>query len=242
MGIDIKDKIRKDRMPTHLAIITDGNGRWAKKKKMKRVEGHREGIRTVRKIVEASVEIGLQYLTVYSFSTENWRRSKTEVNAIFRLIMDALIREVNDLNENNVVIKFIGSPEKIPSDYYQRLHDHSRITWNNSGLKLNVAINYGGRKEIVDAVNKIVQDNNLERLRQGISEEMISKALYTAGMPDPDMIIRTGGENRLSNFLVWQSIYSELWFTQTLWPDFSREEYFQAIIDYQNRERRFGAR
>jgi undecaprenyl diphosphate synthase len=242
MEIDIKDRISKERMPTHLAVITDGNGRWAKKRKLKRVEGHREGIRTVRKIVEASVEIGLEYLTIYAFSTENWRRSKAEVNAIFRLIMDALIREVNDLNENNVVIKFIGSPEKIPSNYSQRLHKHSQITWDNTGLKLNVAINYGGRKEIVDAVNKIIQNNDAERLGQGVSEEMISNALYTAGMPDPDMIIRTGGENRLSNFLVWQSIYAELWFTQTLWPDFSREEYFEAILDYQNRERRFGAR
>jgi len=221
----------------------DGNGRWARRHKTKRINGHREGVKSVRDIVEISVEIGLQYLTIYAFSTENWRRSKTEVNYLLKLIMDSLVREINELNKNNVVIRFIGSKKNLSQDYNKKVIETCKKSWNNTGLHLNVAMNYGGRQEIIDAVNEIIVDMKAGKIESGeITENLINQYLYTDGMPDPDLIIRTSGEMRLSNFLVWQSVYSELWVTETLWPDFHREEFLRAILDYQKRERRFGAR
>ena len=237
------EQIEKNTLPKHIAIIMDGNGRWAKRHKTKRLNGHKEGVKSVRDIVEISVEIGLEYLTIYAFSTENWRRSKTEVNYLLKLIMDSLVNEIEELTKNNVVIRFIGSKEHLSKSYNKKVIETCKKSWSNDGLHLNVAMNYGGRQEIIDAANDIISDIKTGKIKDlKIDEELINNYLYTAGMPDPDLLIRTSGERRLSNFLVWQSVYSELYITKTLWPDFKRIEFLEAIIDYQKRSRRFGAR
>jgi len=236
-------KIDKETLPKHIAIIMDGNGRWAKLHKTKRLNGHKEGVKSVRDIVEISVEIGLEYLTIYAFSTENWHRSKMEVNYLLKLIMDSLVNEIEELTKSNVVIRFIGSKEHLSKSYNKKVIETCKKSWNNNGLHLNVAMNYGGRQEIVDAVNDIFSDMKTGKIKGSkIDEELINKYIYTAGMPDPDLLIRTSGEQRLSNFLVWQSVYSEMYITKTLWPDFKRIEFLAAIIEYQKRSRRFGAR
>lgn len=229
-------------MPRHIAIILDGNGRWAAKHKTKRVNGHREGVKAVRRIVEIAGEVGLEYLTLYAFSTENWGRSKTEVSYLLKLIMDSLIKEIDELIKNNVKIKFIGTQEKLDADYNKQVMETCRKSWNNTGLQLNIAMNYGGRLEIIDAFKSITAEIKSSKFQGDITEQVVSDHLYTAGMPDVDLVIRTSGEERLSNYLIWQSAYAELWFTKTLWPDFSAEEFIQAILDYQQRHRRFGAR
>ena len=232
-----------NRMPKHIAIIMDGNGRWAKQHNQKRVFGHKKGVETVRQIVEASGEIGLDYLTIYAFSTENWRRSKDEVNYLLKLILDSLLKEIDELIKNNVVIRFIGTEEKLPGNYNQKVYETCKKSWNNTGLNLNVAMNYGGRREIIEAIKKIGAEIKSGQLDvDEISEKMFSNYLYTANMPDPDLLIRTSGELGLSDYLVWQTAYSEFWFTDKLWPDFSKEDYINAILDYQARNRRFGAR
>ncbi len=236
-------QIDKERMPKHIAIIMDGNGRWADKHKTKRVNGHKEGVKAVRRIVETAVEAGLQYLTVYAFSTENWRRSKQEVNYLLKLIMDSLVKEINDLKANNVNIRFIGSKEELEKDYNKKVLNTCKSSWNNDGLHLNVAMNYGGRVEIREAFQDIYADIATGKIKADeINDDLINRYLYTANMPDPDIIIRTSGEQRLSNFLVWQAAYSEFWFTDTLWPDFTQTEFIQALLDFQNRERRYGKR
>lgn len=236
-------KIDKDKMPNHIAIIMDGNGRWAKKHKMQRVNGHKAGVRVVREIVETAREINLKYLTVYAFSTENWGRSKMEVNYLLKLILDSLIGEIDDLVKNGVNIRFIGTEEHLPPGYDVKVEENCRRSWHNNDLYLNVAMNYGGRRELIEAVQAIsvkVKDGELKP--EDINEQVISNHLYTAGMPDPDLVIRTSGEIRLSNYLIWQSTYSEFWFTETLWPDFSRAEFIQSVLDFQERKRRFGKR
>ena len=236
-------KIDKLKIPKHIAIIMDGNGRWARIHKTRRLNGHKKGVEAVRRIVETSVEIGLQYLTIYAFSTENWRRSRTEVNYLLKLIMDSLIREIEELNNNNVNIRFIGSEKELSQSYNRKVVAVCRKSWNNTGLHLNVAMNYGGRREIIDAFQKIISDVQAGKIdKHKIDDKIVSNYLYTTSIPDPDFVIRTSGEKRLSNFLIWQSAYSEFWFTDTLWPDFSREEFIRAILDFQNRERRFGSR
>ncbi|MFC1888084.1 isoprenyl transferase [Candidatus Cloacimonadota bacterium] len=240
---DLLLKLEKKKMPNHIAIIMDGNGRWADLHNTKRVNGHKKGVETVRKIVETSVEIGLQYLTIYAFSTENWRRSKSEVSYLLKLILDSLVKEIDELNSNNVNIRFIGSPKEMSATYNRKVIETCRKSWDNTGLHLNVAMNYGGRREIIDAFQLIHHDIKEKKLQlDEVDDELVSKYLYTSGIPDPDLIIRTSGEKRSSNFLVWQAAYSEYWFTNTLWPDFSRSEYISAILDYQTRNRRFGAR
>ena len=234
--------LNKDKLPKHIAIIMDGNGRWAKQHKTKRVNGHKEGVKTVRRIVEAASFAEIEVLTVYAFSTENWGRSKMEVSYLLKLIMDSLIREIDELTKNNVKIQFIGDKEKLGDSYNKKVVETCSKSWNNTGLKLNIAMNYGGRKEIADAFNAIHEDIKREKLTAPISEEMIRNYLYTAQFPDVDLLIRTSGEERLSNFLIWQTAYAEFWFTNTLWPDFTAEEFIQAIIDFQTRKRRFGAR
>lgn len=232
-----------NRLPRHIAIIMDGNGRWAKKHHTKRVNGHKEGVRVVREIVETAREIGLDYLTVFAFSTENWGRSKYEVNYLLKLILDSLINEIDDLVKNGVNIRFIGTHDHLPPGYDVKVAENCCRSWQNHDLYLNVAMNYGGRRELVDAVQAIAQrSKNGELNAEDIDEQVISDHLYTAGMPDPDLMIRTSGEIRLSNYLIWQSTYAEFWFTDTLWPDFTRSEFIQAILDYQNRKRRFGKR
>jgi undecaprenyl diphosphate synthase len=219
---ELINKLDKSKMPRHIAIIMDGNGRWAEKHKTKRINGHKEGVKAVRRIVETAVEAKLEYLTIYAFSTENWRRSQTEVSYLLKLIMDSLVKEIDELIKNNVNIRFIGSREKLEESYNKRVMETCKKSWENTDLHLNVAMNYGGRKELLDAFNAILVD--------------------APGMPEVDMVIRTSGEERLSNFLIWQSAYAEFWFTQTLWPDFSREEFIQAMLDFQQRKRRFGTR
>jgi len=236
-------QLDKERMPEHIAIIMDGNGRWAELNNTKRLNGHKKGVEIVRNIVETSVEIGLKYLTIYAFSTENWRRSKTEVNYLLKLIMDSLVKEIDDLNRNNVNIRFVGSRKELSASYNKKVMETCSKSWDNTGLHLNVAMNYGGRREILDAFLQIyeeLQENKIDL--QDLNDDLMNNYLYTAGMPDPDLMIRTSGEIRSSNFLVWQTAYSEFWFTDTLWPDFSRKEFIQAILDYQKRNRRFGAR
>ena len=236
------NKLDKSKKPRHIAIIMDGNGRWADKHKTKRINGHKEGVKAVRRIVETAVEAGVEYLTIYAFSTENWRRSKTEVSYLLKLIMDSLVEEINELIKNNVNIRFIGSREKLEESYNKRVMETCKKSWKNTGLHLNVAMNYGGRKELLDAFNAILVDARSGKLDAEITEKIVNNYLYTAGMPEVDLVIRTSGEERLSNFLIWQSAYAEFWFTQTLWPDFSREEFIQTMLDFQLRKRRFGER
>ncbi|MCF7919362.1 MAG: isoprenyl transferase [Candidatus Cloacimonetes bacterium] len=246
MESDYKDlipQLDKEKLPQHIAIIMDGNGRWAQAHKMKRVNGHKAGVKVVKQMVETAREIGLKYLTVYAFSTENWGRSDYEVNYLLKLILDSLINEIDELTNNGVNIHFLGSKERLPKGYEKKVEENCRRSWENSELFLNVAMNYGGRQELVEAVKKIAASAVSGELAiADIDGNTISDNLYTAGMPDPDLIIRTSGEIRLSNYLIWQSTYAEFWFTETLWPDFTRSEFIQAIIDYQNRKRRFGKR
>lgn len=240
---DLITQLDPQLIPRHVAVIMDGNGRWARLHHTKRIYGHKRGVETVRRIVETSVEAGLKYLTIYAFSTENWARSKTEVNYLLQLILDSLIREIDELNRNGINIRFIGSAENLTENYRRKVLETCEQSWHNERLFLNVAMNYGGRKEIIEAFKQIaikIQENKLDV--DDINFNLFENHLYTAGIPDPDLIIRTSGEMRLSNFLVWQSAYSELWFTETLWPDFTRTEFVSALLDYQNRERRFGAR
>ncbi|HPR18721.1 MAG TPA: isoprenyl transferase [Candidatus Cloacimonadota bacterium] len=235
-------KLDRENMPRHIAIIMDGNGRWAEKHSFKRVMGHREGVKALRRVVEISGDLDLEYLTVYAFSTENWGRSKREVSYLLKLIMDSLLKEIDDLNKNNVSIRFIGSQNKLEEAYASRIEETCRKSWHNTGLHLNIAMNYGGKNELTDAFNRIVTDIQNGVVSSRITEEMIDNYLYTAGIPDVDMVIRTSGEERLSNFLIWQSAYAELLFTKTLWPDFSKEEFVKAILEFQKRKRRFGKR
>jgi undecaprenyl diphosphate synthase len=230
------------RLPAHIAIIMDGNGRWAKQRNYPRIMGHRAGVAVVGNIVETCAQMGIEALTLYAFSVENWKRPRHEIEGLWRLLRIYLRREVADLMRNDIQLSAIGRLESLPAAVQAELHDVMNKTAQNRGMRLNLAINYGGRTELVDAVNSMIEnarnEGNLESLE--ITEEAISAHLYTAGLKDPDLLIRTSGEMRLSNFLLWQIAYSELYVTETLWPDFSRQELLEAILDYQNRERRFG--
>ncbi len=238
----LMEKIDRDKIPRHIAIIMDGNGRWAKKHGYSRLRGHQEGVKSVREIVETAGHLRVDYLTLYAFSTENWRRPKREVHGVINLIRKTLLKEIDNLNKNNVVVQFIGSKNRLDKRFIEETENACAETKNNTGLTLTLAVNYGGRLEIIEAIRKLVLD-----IQQGkkidvkdIDEHKFSNYLYTRDMPEVDLLIRTSGEQRLSNFLVWQSAYSEFWFTNTLWPDFRSEEFLQAIIDYQNRTRKFG--
>jgi len=228
-------EIKKNSIPRHIAIIMDGNGRWAKSKNLPRVKGHYEGTRAVKRIVKVSGEIGLDYLTIYAFSTENWKRPNNEPKAVLTLIENTLMKEIRELYESNVVIKFIGSRDGISKSLAQKMDNAYELTKNNTGLHLFVAVNYGGRLEIVEGINALLKEK-----KNSITLEDFPNYLYTKGVPDPDLLIRTSGEMRISNYLIWQIAYSEMYFTKTLWPDFSQEEFLQAIIDFQTRARRFG--
>ncbi len=228
-------------IPAHVAIIMDGNGRWAKKRGLPRVAGHRSGVKTVREIVEAAGEAGVQVLTLYTFSTENWQRPFEEVSALMKLLIVTLRQEINDLMSNNVRLRAIGDLDKLPEDAKQAFDEGIQTTANNTGLTLNLALNYGSREEIIKAVKQIgflIRDGNLDP--DGITGQTIQAHLYTSDLPDPDLLIRTSGEMRLSNFLLWQLAYTELFVTDILWPDFKKKHFFQALESYQKRERRFG--
>lgn len=240
--------IDQNRIPAHVAIIMDGNGRWAKKKGLPRLAGHNAGMLAMKEIVKASSVLGIKYLTVYAFSTENWKRSKEEVGGIFKLLVKYVDSELSELHENNVKVKVLGDYSVIPKIAVERLEKSLETTANNTGLQFNIALNYGSRAEIVRAVSRIYEDIRKGALEEEteISEELISRYLYTGdengNIPDPDLITRTSGEERLSNFMLWQSAYSEFAFTDVFWPDFSPAEYERLIEAYQNRDRRFGGR
>ncbi len=232
-----------ERMPAHVAIIMDGNGRWAQSKNLPRMAGHNAGMQTIKEIVKASSALGIQHLTVYAFSTENWKRSTEEVSGIFKLIVIYIEKELKELHENNVRVRVLGDYEKLPKEAVKSLERSLETTSGNTGLQFNIALNYGGRDEILRSVKKLAREVEAGSLKADeLTEEMIADNLYTAGIPDPDMIIRTSGEMRLSNYLLWQSAYSEFVFTDVLWPDFTREEYEKMIEIFQNRKRRFGGR
>lgn len=237
----MKEKIDFSRIPQHVAIIMDGNGRWAKLQGKDRVYGHQEGVVSVRKIVEASGEIGIKYLTLYTFSTENWGRPEAEVSALMAIMVDAIKRETNDLITKNVRLLTIGDTQRLPKETLDNLNNCIQKTSSCTGLQLVLALSYSSRWEITNAVKQIaVQLQQNEIKESDITEELISNHLTTRNIPDPDILIRTGGECRISNFLMWQLSYSELYFTDIYWPEFRADSLYAAIIDYQNRERRFG--
>lgn len=229
------------KLPKHIAIIMDGNGRWAKKKFMNRVRGHQKGTDVVREITRASREIGISYLTLYAFSEENWKRPQTEIAALMNILKQFLKSELPEMQENGIRLQAIGRVEKLPKGTQDILYDTIDKTAKNENMVLTLALSYGGRQEIIDSVQKIAVKIERGTLTSDqINEELISKVLYTSDMPDPDLLIRTSGEYRISNFLLWQIAYTEIYITPTLWPDFNKDEYLAAIMDYQKRERRFG--
>jgi undecaprenyl diphosphate synthase len=229
------------RLPRHVAIIMDGNGRWAKLRRKPRVEGHRAGIDAVRDVVETSARMGLEVLTLYAFSVENWKRPKSEVSTLMSLLKRYLRMELNTLLRNNIRFQVIGRMEELPGDVQDELLRGMERTRDRGGLLFNIALNYGGRAEIIDAVKRLVEDVVAGRGdATGIDEASLAKRLYTAGQPDPDLLIRTSGEMRISNFLLWQIAYAEIWVTDVLWPDFRRKHLLQAVAAFQKRERRYG--
>jgi undecaprenyl diphosphate synthase len=230
-----------DRLPRHVAIIMDGNGRWARLRHKPRVEGHRAGIEAVRDVVETSARLGLQVLTLYAFSVDNWKRPKSEVSTLMGLLKRYLRMELDTLLGNNIRFKVIGRSDALARDVRQELERGMERTRGCTGLLFNIALNYGGRAEITDAVRRLLEDFRASgRSAQEVDEGTLSSYLYTAGQPDPDLLIRTSGELRVSNFLLWQIAYAEIWVTDVLWPDFRRKHLLQAIADYQKRERRYG--
>ncbi len=233
--------IDTDHLPNHIAIIMDGNGRWARMRGFPRIVGHREGIKAVRDTVTACREIGIKVLTLYAFSAENWRRPEIEVKALMMFLEEYLQRELKTLMENDIRFMTIGQIYKLPSSVQRWIHKVERETHHNKSMILTLALSYGGRTEIVDAIKAIGKDIEAGKIRPDeIDADLFSTYLYTRSLPDPDLIIRTSGETRISNFLLWQLAYAELYFTKTLWPDFRRRDLFLALIDYQHRTRRFG--
>jgi undecaprenyl diphosphate synthase len=230
-------KINQNQIPEHIAIIMDGNGRWARAKTLQRVAGHKQGVKAVRNITEVCIELGVKYLTMYTFSEENWNRPQREISALMKLLVSSLKKEVKDLDKNNVRLTIIGDLAKMDSFVQDELKEAIELTEDNDGLNLNLALSYGGRQEIVAAFKSLYSQINSA---DEITEERFESHLYTSNMPDPDLLIRTGGEMRLSNFLLWQIAYTELHMTNTFWPAFDREQLLIAINDYQQRERRFG--
>lgn len=239
--MSVIEQIDRDRLPQHVAIIMDGNGRWAKERGKDRSEGHREGVVSVRKVVEAATTLGLRYLTVYTFSTENWKRPESEVHALMGLMVAAIHRETPDLMKNNVRLMAIGDLDRLPHEVRTTLDECLLQTSVNTGTTLVLALSYSSRWEILHAVKALTEEAARGQLRsEEVTEELFVSRLTTRDLPDPDLLIRTGGEQRISNFLLWQLSYAELYFTDIYWPDFREEELYQAIRSYQQRERRFG--
>jgi undecaprenyl diphosphate synthase len=237
----MKDNINPEKLPRHLAIIMDGNGRWAKQKGLLRTIGHENGTKSVKNTVEACAELGIQNLTLYAFSTENWNRPKFEVETLMKLLISSLKKELATLQKNNIRLNAIGNLTNLPSKVQKELEDVIDSTAANTRMTLTLALSYGAREELVQAVKKISDKvkNNIISL-DAIDESIINKHLYTHNLPDVDLVIRTSGEHRISNFLLWQIAYAEFYFSEVLWPDFKREHLYEAILSYQNRERRFG--
>ncbi len=239
--MSLKDELIQDRLPSHVAIIMDGNGRWAKKRGNSRMFGHKHGVTAVREATETAAELGIKFLTLYAFSTENWSRPKTEVDALMSLLVTTISSETSTLMKNNVRLNAIGNTNSLPKGVQAKLDDCIQKTSSNTGLTLTLALSYSARWEIIEAfksVAKEVKDNQLAI--DDINVDVISNHMATAGMPDPELMIRTSGEHRISNFLLWQLAYSELYFCDILWPDFRRDDLYRALLDFQGRERRFG--
>lgn len=235
------ERLVKERLPRHVAVIMDGNGRWAEKRSLSRIEGHKQGVKAIRDTVETARRLGIKVLTLYAFSQENWSRPENEVRALMRLLNEYLKRELQEMLDNDIRLVAIGNLEDLPLDVRKTLRETIRKTRDRSGMILNLAISYSGRAEILRAVKKICQDHCRGKLRtQEITSEAFSRYLFTDGLPEPDLLIRTSGESRLSNFLLWQVAYTELYVTDTLWPDFRKKDFIKALLDYQKRERRFG--
>lgn len=233
--------IKNENIPAHIAIIMDGNGRWAKQRSLPRFAGHREGINSVREITRICGEIGIKHLTLYTFSTENWARPKAEVSALMQLLLTSIRKEIKNLHENNVRLTTIGAFQDLPKSARKGIEEGIEITKNNTGLNLNLALSYGSRQEIMQAIKHIAEMVASGKLKiDDIDQEQFEKLLYTNNIPDPDLLIRTGGEFRVSNFLLWQIAYTEIFVTNTYWPAFREKELLEAIVEFQSRERRFG--
>jgi undecaprenyl diphosphate synthase len=230
-------QVNFEQLPSHVAIIMDGNGRWAAQRHLPRVEGHRAGIDSVRDVVETSARLGIDVLTLYAFSVENWKRPRAEVNTLMMLLKRYIRLELDTINKNNIKFRVIGRPDALAPDVQDELDVGIRSTAANTGMLFNIALNYGGRAEIVDAARRAIRSG---MAADALDERKFSDFLYTAGQPDPDLLIRTSGEMRVSNFLLWQIAYSEIWVTETLWPDFRRRDLLEAIVAYQKRDRRYG--
>ncbi|MDZ7615295.1 MAG: isoprenyl transferase [Flavobacteriaceae bacterium] len=239
--MDLKAQIKADHLPNHIAIIMDGNGRWAKKQGMQRVFGHRKGVNAVREVVEAATDLDIRALTLYTFSTENWSRPKSEVSTLMSILVSSLKKELKLFQKNNIRLGAIGNIDGLPEKAKNELLQTIEKTKQNTGLLLNLALNYGAREELIRAVKSISKRivNNEIRIEE-IDENVVNNHLYTFNLPDVDLLIRTSGELRLSNFLLWQIAYAEMYFTDVLWPDFKKDDFYRAIINFQMRERRFG--
>ena len=239
--MDLKAEIAKNCVPKHVAVIMDGNGRWAKAQGLKRVMGHRKGVEAVRQTVEAAAEIGIEALTLYAFSTENWKRPKLEVDTLMSLLVQSLKNEIKTLQDNNIRLQAIGNLEKLPGSAQRQLKEVIRETAENQHMTLTLALNYGAKEELIKATKSISKKivNNELKIEE-IDEKIINSHLYTFTLPVVDFLIRTSGEKRISNFLLWQIAYAELYFTEVLWPDFRKKDFYEAILSYQRRERRFG--
>jgi undecaprenyl diphosphate synthase len=236
-----KDRVNLEKLPKHIAIIMDGNGRWAMQQGEERTFGHENGVTSVREATESAAELGIKYLTLYAFSTENWNRPKDEVDALMQLLVDSIINETPTLNKNKIRLNTIGDIKSLPEKSYKQLMKTMDETANNDRMTLTLALSYSSRWEITEAVKSISEKINKKELAvENIDQQLISSHLNTSSMPDPELLIRTSGEQRISNFLLWQIAYAELYFTPKLWPDFKKEDLYDAIIDYQSRERRFG--
>jgi len=239
--MSLKNLIDTNKLPQHIAVIMDGNGRWAKEQGKNRIFGHSNGVKSVREVSEACAELGVKYLTLYAFSTENWNRPKLEVVALMELLVQTIRKETRTLMDNNIRLKAIGNIETLPSRCHKELLESIEITKNNSAMDLILALSYSGRDEILQAVKAISKEVQAKQINaDDLTEEDIQKHLFTNEIPDPELLIRTSGENRISNFLLWQMAYTEFYFTETYWPEFRKENLYEAILDYQKRERRFG--
>lgn len=239
--MNTKDKINKDNLPRHIAIIMDGNGRWAKQRGKLRVFGHRHGVTAVRETAEAAAELGVEFLSLYAFSTENWNRPKSEVNALMRLLVQTIHKEMKTLHDNNIRLQTIGDTQSLPQDTRTELEEAIRATAHHDRMIMTLALSYSSRWEITQAARNIAEQITQKKLEPGqITEDLFESFLSTKDMPDPELLIRTSNEFRISNFLLWQIAYAELYFTPKFWPDFRKDDLYNAIVDYQRRERRFG--
>ena len=232
------EKLDLERLPRHIAVIMDGNGRWAQKRHLPRVAGHRAGTQSARTTIETCARLHVEALTLYAFSVENWRRPKAEIEFLMQLLREYLRKEMPLIQKNNIRMRFLGRPDELPEGVRKDTREAMDATAGNSGMVLSIALNYGGRAEIVDAMNAILAERNGNK--SAITEDELTKHLYTASLPDPDLLIRTSGEMRISNFLLWQIAYAEIFVTETLWPDFNRARLLEALLEFQKRERRYG--